>query len=357
MGSGPGRPAYEGVRRLLVVRDDRLGDLVLTLPAIDRLKCAYPEAAIGLLVQPALAPLASLFPAVDRVVATVAAIRDFAPDAAVCISRRPAAAWALRRAGVRRVTGTGRRIFSFLFDRTVPGSRRAATRHELEHAIDLATCAGAVPGPIRFPIEVPDDAQARVTQWLDANEIAADPLVIHPGTAGSCPGWPAARWCRLAHELRKAEYPVVITEGPADRLAMREFTHENFPRFAQGLPELAALLGRARLVVSNSTGPIHLANALGTSTLAIHAPWKSCGVERWGPYGAEGWALVVGQPGARRWSRRQRGRRARDLMDRLDVGTVFEAVHSMLATGRPQIRKLRGSSPDAWTPTDPGVHY
>lgn len=341
MRSRPDSPVYDGVRKLLVVRDDRLGDLVLTLPAIDRLRAAYPHVVLGLLVQPTLAPLASLFTPVDEVIETgdtAAAIRAFAPDAAVCISRRPAAAWALYGSGVRRVTGTGRRAFSFLFDRRVTGSRRGAIRHELEHAIDLAACAGAVPGPVRFPIEVPAEAQARVARWLAANAIAADPLVLHPGTAGSCPGWPAERWCRLAVELRQTNHPVVVTEGPADRLAMQPFADTNLPRLALGLPELAALFQRARLVVSNSTGPIHLANALGRPALAIHAPWRSCGVERWGPYGAGGWALVVGHPDARRWSRRRRRRLAHDLMDRLPVDTVQEAVQSMFATGRPGIR-------------------
>ena len=335
------QPVYDAVRRLLIVRDDRLGDVVLTLPAIDRLKTAYPDAVIGLLVQPALAPLASMFAPVDCVLETGGdlprKIRDFAPDAAVCISRRFAAPLALRKAGVRRVTGTGRRWFSFLFDRRVDASRRASARHELEHALDLAARAGAAQEPVRFPIEVPAAAKARVARWLDAHGVAADPLVLHPGTAGSCPGWAPGRWQRLAATLRNTNHPVVITEGPADRVAMRAFADAGFPRFAQGLPELAALLSVARLTVSNSTGPIHLASALGRPALAIHAPWKSCGVERWGPYRSNGWALVVDAPGARRWTRRRRRRSAAWLMDLLPVDTVYRAVHSMCATGQPQI--------------------
>jgi len=334
-------PVYPDVRRLLVVRDDRLGDLTLTLPAIDRLKTAYPKALIGLLVRPDLVHLASMFAPADRVLDTggdlAQTIRDFAPDVAVCISRRPAAAWALRKAGVRRVTGTGRRWFSFLFDRRVDVSRRASVRHELEHALDLAACAGAAPGPLRFPIEVPTESQARVDRWLDTRGIAGDPVVLHPGSAGSCPGWAPARWRQLAARLRDANQPLVITAGPADRDAMASFADDEFPRFAEGLPELAALLSRARLTVGNSTGPIHLATALGRAALAIHAPWKSCGAARWGPYRSNGWALVVEHPDARRWSRRRRRRSSAWLMDQLSVEIVFRAAHSMSLGGRPQI--------------------
>lgn len=338
--ASPSYPIYKDVRKLLVVRDDRLGDVVLTLPAIDLLSAAYPDAVIGLLVQPALAPLASMFAPVDCVLETggdlADTIRGFAPDAAVCISRHPAAARALRKAGVRRVTGTGRRLFSFMFDRRVGASRRASVRHELEHALDLAARAGTAQEPVRFPIEVPAEAQARVARWLDVHGVAADPLVIHPGTAGSCPGWTPGRWRRLAAMLRDTNHPVVITEGPADQVAMRAFADSAVPRFAQGLPELAALLSVARLTVSNSTGPIHLAGALGRPVLAIHAPWKSCGVERWGPYCSNGWALVVAHPGARRWSRRRRRQSAAWMMDQLPVDTVYRAVRSMCATGQPQ---------------------
>jgi len=337
----PGYPVYDGVRKLLIVRDDRLGDVILTLPAIERLKAAYPDAVLGLLVRPYLAPLASMFGPVDSVLATGGdlrrTIRDFGPDAAVCISRRPAAAQALRRAGVRRVAGTGRRWFSFLFDRRVEASRRVAVRHELEHALDLAALAGAAAGPVRFPIEVPAETTRRVAAWLDAHGIAGQPLVLHPGTAGSCPGWPPARWRQLAALLREADRPVVITQGPADEAAMAAFKDTGFPRFAKGLSELAALLSAASLTVSNSTGPIHLAAAMGRPTLAIHAPWKSCGAERWGPYRGDGWALVVEHPGARRWSHRRRRRSAAALMDQLPAETVYRVVDSLYTTGRPRI--------------------
>ncbi len=161
--------------------------------------------------------------------------------------------------------------------------------------------------------------------------------MLHPGTAGSCPGWAARRWRQLAERLRGDGHPVVITEGPADALAMEAFAGCGLPRFAQDLPRLAALLSRARSIAGNSTGPVHLAVALGRPALAVHAPWKSCGAARWGPYHDRGWALVVEHAPARRWSRRRRRRFAARLMDGLGVETVHRAVQSMVASGRPEI--------------------
>jgi len=332
-------PLYADVERLLVVRDDRLGDLVVTLPALDRLRDAYPAATLALLVQPTLAPLAELFAPVDVVLtvsrdrtATIETLRDFAPDAAICVSRRPGAAWALRSAGVRRVTGTGRRWFSALFDRTVAISRRGTPRHELEHALDLAMRGGASPGPIRFPLEIPEEVRLSVDEWLRSMGIERSPVVIHPGTGGSCPPWPAERWRELALELREAGHPLVVSRGPGDAETLIPFRGDGFVEFGGRLQELAALLERASVVASNSTGPIHLAAALGRPALAIHAPWRSCGADRWGPWGERGRALVVGQ--AEGWSRRRRRRHATSLMSSLGVGIVRREVDSMLEDPR-----------------------
>jgi len=331
----PRSPVYDDVERLLVVRDDRLGDLVLTLPAIQCLRAAYPAATLALLVQPSLAPLAELFDPVDRVLTvgraraeTAATIRGFAPDAAVCISRRAGAAWALRRAGVRRATGTARRWFSPLFDRTVDVSRRGSQQHELEHALDLACRAGALPGPVRFPLSIPAAAHTAAREWLRSRGIEQPPIVMHPGSGGSCPSWPADRWCPLARELSNAGHPLVVSRGPSDDEVRAPFAGERFVDFDGGLVELSALLGHARLVLSNSTGPIHLAAALDRPALAIHAPWRSCGADRWGPWGERGRALVVGD--AAGWSRRRRRRHATDLMRELGVPVVLREVESML---------------------------
>ena len=358
--ASPANPVYGGVERLLVVRDDRLGDLVLSLPAVERLRAAYGGARIGLLVAPGLSALARMFRPVDEVlesgpdvVSTTTVIRAFRPDAAVCLSRRGSVVCALHRAGVRRITGTGRRWFSFRFDRRVGRSRRRAMRHELEHALDIAACAGATHAAPRFPLDVPEDATERIDAWLGRQGIDEAPIVIHPGTGGSCPPWPVNRWLELARALRSVGRTVVVSVGPSEQALSRTFGAEEFAVLDGSLPELAALLARSRVVLSNSTGPIHLAAALDRPTLAIHAPWRSCSAERWAPYSEHGWALVVRRPGSRRWSRRQRRRWAAEGMSGLGIETVGAAVEALLAGNSP----LAAAPLHGWPPSSQGVHY
>ena len=337
-------PAWSDVRRLVVVRDDRLGDLLLSLPAVAALREAYPDARLGLMVASGAADLARLVPDVDEVLVSAASgperqacLAAFRADLVVCIARGAAGAWAAWRSGVHHRVGVGRRIFSPLFERRVDERRRGGQRHEVEYALSFAHRAGAAPAAARFPLRLPED------DGLDGTGGAPDGrfVVLHPGSGGSCPRWPVPHYLRLASLLQAEGVPVVLSLGPADddvaAAATADDAARRAPRFRGALPGLAGLLSRAAVVVSNSTGPLHLAAALGTATLAFHAPWPTCGVSRWGPYAENGWGLVADHPGAERWSRRERAARAEALMAGIAPGVVLSCVTQLLDGRAPRL--------------------
>ncbi len=336
----------EGVRRLLVVRQDRLGDLVLTLPTVAALRRTYPDARLGLMVRPSNVPLARCLTGIDEVLAfdpdptrLRAALAGFEPDRVVCVSRGaqlPRAAW---RARVRHRLGPGYRFYSPLWTRRVDERRRDGDRHELEYALSFAHRAGAAIGPTTFPLELPSAATAAAREWIVANHVEG-PVIVHPGSGGSCPRWPLVSFLDLVERLAAGGRPVVLSLGPEDQALARALEGDaltGVPRFTGELDTLAALLRRSSLVVSNSTGPLHLAAALGTPTLALHAPWPSCGAARWGPYAPNGWALVAEHSDAAGWDRRARRRWAPSLMRGIPVTTVEHCVSTALDKGRPHL--------------------
>jgi len=340
---------FTGVRRVVVVRHDRLGDLVLSLAAVDAMRRGYPGARLGLLVRPDLAPLARMVPGVDEVLEARAGwgrlrreIARFKADLVVCIARGAGLAWAAARAGVRRRVGTGYRAYSPLFTRTVDERRRFGGRHEAEYALSFAHRAGAPAGPATFPLVVPDTARGPVGDWRRAQRVEGRFVVLHPGSGGSCPRWPAGRFVELAARLVAGGIPAVFTVGPEDGWcsevldaagpAVREI-----PRFSADLERLPALLESAALVVSNSTGPLHLAAALGTPTLGIYAPWSTCGVARWGPYAPNGWAVAADAEDAPRWSRAERRRRGEQVLAAVPAQAVEDCVTAILEGRRPEL--------------------
>lgn len=333
----PGEP-FPDVRRLVIARNDRLGDLVLTLPAIAALRETYRAAWLGLLVKPYAAPLAACVEGVDEVVvdagtqeALTERLRGFAADLIVSIAPGGRAGWCAWRAGIPHRVGPGYRLYSPIFERTVDEHRRRRMRHEVELALAYAHRAGAAAGPARFPLVLPDEARASAEAWRGEHQVPERYVVLHPGSGGSCPGWPPGHFAGLAELLIGRGIGVVVSVGPADDAvakALDEATPvvRRAPRFGGELPSLAALLGGASLVVASSTGPLHLAAALGTPTLALHAPWPSCGPARWGPYAGNGWALVAELADARGWSRAERRARGGELLAAIAPSAVLAAV-------------------------------
>jgi heptosyltransferase-2 len=341
--------AFDGVRRLLVVREDRLGDLVLSLPAIDALRRAYPEARLALMVRPDLVSLARSVPIVDEVLEVDADARRlrseitrFGADLVVCISRGAGVPRAAVRAGVRERVGTGYRIYSPLFTRSVNERRRAGNRHEAEYALSFAHRVGAPPGPASFPLAVPDRARAAVADWRSTHGLGDSYAVLHPGSGGSCPRWPVDRFIELANRLLSEDVGVAFLVGPedagcAEALDAVPSDVREVPRYSAGLERVAALLRSATLVVSNSTGPLHLSAAQGTPTLGIYAPWSTCAVARWGPYAANGWAIAAESAEVGRWSRGERRRRGERLLAAISPEVVTRCALELLAGREPTL--------------------
>jgi len=339
-------PLIDGVRRLIVVRHDRLGDLVLTLPAVDALRRAYPSARLALMVRADLAPLARMIPVVDDVlpahpdrVRLREQIEGYGADLVVCISRGAGISRVALRAGVRERIGTGYRIYSPLFTRTVSERRSPGKRHEAEFALSFAHRAGADAGPAAFPLTVPDRSQEIVSAWLARHRSSGPFVVLHPGSGGSCPRWPVERFVELAQLLEARDLPVVFSIGPDDTGCEETIDAASpcvreLPRFTSELELLPALLRSAALVISNSTGPLHLAAALERPTLGIYAPWPTCGVARWGPYSERGWALVAETVEVQSWSRRERRRRGPQLLSAIPADVAAHCAIE-LAEARP----------------------
>ncbi len=344
----PGEP-FPAVRRLIVVRDDRLGDLVVSLPAVEALRRTYPRAQVALMVQPALAPLARMVRGVDDVLSAHSdsgrlrlEIEAFAADLIVCISRGAAMPRAAARAGVKLRVGTGYRIYSPMFTHAVGERRRAGKRHEVEYALSFAHRSGAAAAPARFPLSLPGSAAASAADWLRSSGVDDPFVVLHPGSGGSCPRWPADCFVRLARELVGAGMGVVLSIGRQDGWceALLEESPpdvQTLPRFRGGLETLPALLDRAAVLVSSSTGPLHLAAALGTATLGLYTPWPTCGVTRWGPYARNGWALTAECEEALRWSRGERRRRGGELLGGIRPDLVARCAMTLSTGHAPEL--------------------
>jgi heptosyltransferase III len=294
--------------RILLVRNDRLGDTMLALPAISLLQQALPEAEIIFLAAPAMKPLLECVKGIDLVISAsdrgaegmISKLKNLKIKTAFCLRATFANAKVLYRAEIPERIGTGRRWFSFLFNYRVNLSRRKSDRHEADLNLELLRAYGLA-GAGNFPtIDLPQTAFESVKELLERSGISATEkfVVVHPGSGGSARDWPVAYFKALANLFRDQQVQVVVTGVPNETSICREVAGKRHLDLSgkTTLIELATLLSMAEMIVAPSTGPLHLAVALGRPVMGLYPPVRDCLPTRWGPYRHSEWALMPDLP-------------------------------------------------------------
>jgi ADP-heptose:LPS heptosyltransferase len=291
---------------ILLVRNDRLGDLVCALPLARGLKQVLPQARIGVLASPYAAPLLETHPDVDAAVmdgpGALEALRQGAWDAALCLYATGRNANLIRRAGIPIRLGADGRLASLLFTHRVALRRSQGIRHESEYNSDLGQALlDALKTGLKMPDPVPAPrlglsgqdhaAAAEVLQRLGLGNAKGPRVLIHPGMGGSALNWPMQNYAQLADQLSVQQGAQVLFTGGASELEALKglaVAQAHPAKVLDGplpLRAFAALIAQASLFVSGSTGPMHIAGALGVPTLSFFPPIVPMSPLRWAPRG------------------------------------------------------------------------
>ena len=292
--------------RILIVKLSSFGDVLHALPTLEALRAAFPTAYLTWLVEAAYAPLLQNHPALVEVLPAPrlrpgSIIRGGNPRLLARLVRRLRSSQfdlvidlqGLLKSAVWVALARSRRKLGY--DRTREGSYRVLTErvtpydreaHAVLRYLNLAHHLGAPVQPPRFRLGL--DAEVDICHLLPG-EAHGDLVVLHPGARWPSKLWPAAAWAQLGDWLsREHGLRVALTGSAADqRLTADILTQMQEPALSLAgrttLPELAAVLRRARLLVTTDTGAMHLAAALETPVVALFgptAPWRT------GPFGA-----------------------------------------------------------------------
>ncbi len=291
-------------RRILVVRIDRIGDVILTLPMLDVLRKNFPHAHIAILLRRYTKELVEENKNIDEILfydngnavlpfyQIVSELRRGKFDVAIITYPRFRLAWVIWWAGIPLRVGTGYRWYSFLFNNKVFVHRKVAERHEAEYNLDLLKAIGCEAEGIIIPrLEIPQHVSLATQQRLA--QFGVEPgkriVVLHPGSGGSGRDWSPAKFGALGRELSHfPDVQVVVTGGSGEGRLVRSVADMigiNVPMIINqlSLKEYAALAGMASLLVANSTGPLHIAAAVGTPVIGLYSQITAMSRRRWGP--------------------------------------------------------------------------
>ncbi|MDQ2742729.1 MAG: glycosyltransferase family 9 protein, partial [Chloroflexota bacterium] len=288
--------------RILIVRVDLLGDVLLSTAAVTTLRETYPDAHISMMTLPYAAPLAQLCRQLDEVIPvdtnrirTVPGLFDPSTwreywrayrlvrlrrfDLALSLSGRMGSLLAFL-SGARRSIGYRSEAYPGLLTDPVEGGRYGERIPEVEYVLRLARAAGATGEVDHLSLPVPEDARQAVQRLLEANGVdAGRPMVvIHAGSInGSAKRWPAGNWSLFAREMEMRAGASVVLVGAASDAAIAEEVARGALKAVNlvghtTIDELIALLAHANLVATGDSGPLHLAVALGVPLLAVYGP-------------------------------------------------------------------------------------
>jgi ADP-heptose:LPS heptosyltransferase len=244
-------------------------------------------------------------------------------------------------AGVPVRAGTAYRFFSPLFTRRVREHRRYATKHELDYSLGIL--AAVLPPPrdkAYLPrIVLPEASKQYAREALAERGLARKSFaIVHPGSAKSARNLPIRAYAALADFLeRDLGVRVLVTAGSHEAALVAEMDKHRKARSlalvgAPGLLHLAAVIAEARLFISGSTGPMHLAGAVGTPTLAFFSPVRSTSPRRWRALGSRG--AVIQPPVPQCPTCIGKDCEYFDCMERIPLETVKETARQGLETCR-----------------------
>jgi lipopolysaccharide heptosyltransferase II len=304
--------SWADARRLLCVRLDALGDMLMTTPALKALRAGRADRRLTVLTSSAGAAAARLVPEVDEVI-----VYD-APWMKATAPRSDSAADHAMAARLRQERFAGAVIFTVYSQNPLPAAMlchladiplRLAhcrenpyqlltdwvsepepdrlLRHEVRRQLDLVASIGCRTDDERLSLQVPPAAAVSVRRLLRGLGLGNRGwVVIHPGGTAPSRRYPAAGFADVAVRLAAATGCTLVFTGTHAEAALiddvrrplRTPSHSLAGRLE--LDQLAALIARAPLLISNNTGPVHIAAATGTPVVDLyaltnpqHTPW------------------------------------------------------------------------------------
>jgi len=282
---------------ILIIKPSALGDIVQALPALSALRKSFPDAEISWLVRPEFAPLLENHPHLTRVIhfdrkflgkawfhpgafaamlSLFRQIRRCQFDAVFDFQGLFRTAFLARVAGCKKRFGLAdaKELSRFFYTHRI--KKPAESPHVVDYYLNMIRATGAAELEVEFTLPRDAPAEEAVRHLLAANSITSQQyVVLVPGSAHADKCWPIDRFAQLADKLSCGHsLSIVATGNPSEAPLVERLVQSADAPIGNlagrtSISELIALFRNAALVVSNDTGPGHIAAALGRPIVMI----------------------------------------------------------------------------------------
>lgn len=295
-------------RKILLIRTDRIGDVILSTPAIKAVRDAFPNSYIAMMVRPYAEDIVDGNPYLDEVIlydkdgehksafgtlAFIHQLRRKRFDLAIILHPTNRSNLIPFLAGIPERLGYDKKGGIFL-TKKLKDLKHLGEKHEIDYNLDLLRLAGIESAGRTLYMPIKEQDNKVIDRFFILKGIRQNDGIVAMHPAASCPSkrWSAYRFGRVADELiERHNFKIVIIGGPADKEIVQQMEQSMLHGAIvlseeHSLGEVAALLKRCRMFISNDSGPVHIAVAVGTPVISIFGrsdPGLS--PKRWGPTG------------------------------------------------------------------------
>lgn len=301
------------IHKILVSRTDSIGDVVLTLPLINRLKVAFPTATIVFMGKAYTKPVIESFPMVDHFIdwsemekeceaKIVESLRSQHFDAIIHVFPNRTIARIAAKARIPIRVGTSHRWFHWLYcNRKVEFSRRKSDLHESQLNLKLLEGLGLSS----------DFSLQEIRNWVKLTPKQSLPheietllndsrrkVILHPKSKGSAREWSLENFCTLSSLLNAQGFLTFISGTNEDREMIESQLGGQIPHAIDltgklTLSQFITFISRCDALVAASTGPLHIAAILGIHAIGIFPPIRPMHPGRWAPIGNKTTVLCI----------------------------------------------------------------
>lgn len=293
--------------KILISRSDKLGDLVLALPFVETFKKRYPNCKVDVMASLYASPILEHNDSINKILRVqndqlmsnnlyrkdlLQKIKKENYKIVIALYPERQISRLYYKAEIPIRIGTAGRFHSIFFNTRLLHSRKKNIKHESVYNLDFMSFfkegeTVLIPKVYLTPKDI-----ASAKKILTNAGVDGDFIVLHPGSGGSAEAWSSEKFIQLYQKLEKKGMVLVVSGSEKEGEQFDNLSHSigfadlNKITGNTDLRALAAVLSLAKVVVANSTGPLHLAVAVGTKTVGLYPSKKSMSPTRWGPLGS-----------------------------------------------------------------------
>ncbi|MBK6877550.1 MAG: glycosyltransferase family 9 protein [Ignavibacteria bacterium] len=292
--------------RILIVRTDRVGDVIMITPMIREIRRTFPDAFIATLTNPNSADVLINNPNVNEIITddlmkdsfseVTAKLRSFKFSDGLLVMPTERAAYQMFLAGVKNRIGVGRKLYEVItFMKSVSRNKYIPLRHEADYCMDLARVIGVSSDNLTPEIFLtPEEKELRLNSLIaSGSRINTRKIIIHTGSGGSSRNWSEEKYLKLIESIlnRDQNSEIILTaKEMTDDFVVKAKAMSNelildVRDLVIRLRDLINIISNCDLLIAASTGPLHVASALGIKTIGLYCHRPMNCSRHWGALG------------------------------------------------------------------------